>query len=55
MYSSVYYSMWQEDELELDYGPMNDEVPEPTNRICGSSQKKYKSSPCPDLQMFGDM
>jgi predicted nucleic acid-binding Zn ribbon protein len=39
--------MWQEDELELDYGLMDDEVLEPTNRVRGSSQKKNKSSPCP--------
>ena len=47
MYSSVYCSIWQKDELELDYGPMDDEVTEPTNKVRGSSQKKNQSSPCP--------
>jgi hypothetical protein len=47
MYSSVYCSMWQEDTLELDNDLMDDEVPEPTNRVRGSSQKKNTSSPCP--------
>ena len=40
------FSRMYEDEFEPDYGPMDGEIPEPTSKIRGSSQKN-KSSPCP--------
>ena len=36
-----------QDDLELDYGPMEGEIPEPNETIRGSSQRKGKTSLCP--------